>query len=661
MTGDNFTAARVSKELAQRRLGANSEAAEMIADADDPLALIDAIADGVADDVKMVDASTVEEYRDAASNTGTGDESDAETESDAADEPDSDTAETPQTTEDVEAEVEESEAVESSTEDRPSIHDESDSDTDDTEDTDGGPDDEPEADADDAEDEDAEDAFNVEGDIPDKPERESDDDDERATAGPVPDEEVIEEDEPNEDGDAATLLLEDEKDTEPDGVTYIAGEPPVVGASPEERWPDAWERTLVDEPLPNEVSRATDQRSVTIEGDITGNSRTTGTVDDFQRLFRDRYKRLQSILKDRMPPTSPLDSLEDERRAGKTVAVTGMVNEVRKTKNGHDLIELEDTTGTFPVLFSEGYTDEPVKEQIERIIADEVIGVVGTLADDAGIMFGDELYFPDIPPMRTPNTADRDVKAVLLSDIHIGAVDFAADEWQRFVEWMHTSEEAEDVEYILIAGDLVEGIGVYPGQEKELDVVDIYDQYVLCAEAFKQLPDDVDIYTIMGNHDTVRLAEPQPVIKDTLKAPFADNVHFAGNPAIVDVEGVKFQLYHGMSLNPLTDRTPGLDIHEPEGAMELMLQKRHLAPMYGMNVRLAPEQEDYLVIDDIPDVLHTGHVHTFGIDSYKNTLMVNTGCWQYQTDFQKKMNVDPDVGYAPIIDLSTLNVEVKQF
>jgi DNA polymerase II small subunit len=175
------------------------------------------------------------------------------------------------------------------------------------------------------------------------------------------------------------------------------------------------------------------------------------------------------------------------------------------------------------------------------------------------------------------------------------------------------------------------------------------------------LPDDVDIYTIMGNHDTVRLAEPQPVIKEAFKQPFSENVHFAGNPATFDIEGVKFLLYHGMSLNPFTDRTPGLDIHEPTGAMELMLRKRHLAPMYGMNVRLAPEHEDYLAIEEVPDVLHTGHVHTFGVDTYKNVLMVNTGCWQYQTDFQRKLNVEPDVGIAPVIDLSTLDVDVVQF
>jgi DNA polymerase II small subunit len=41
--------------------------------------------------------------------------------------------------------------------------------------------------------------------------------------------------------------------------------------------------------------------------------------------------------------------------------------------------------------------------------------------------------------------------------------------------------------------------------------------------------------------------------------------------------------------------------------------------------------------------------------------MANTGCWQYQTDFQKKLNVEPDVGIAPIVNLQTLNVDTKRF
>jgi len=63
----------------------------------------------------------------------------------------------------------------------------------------------------------------------------------------------------------------------------------------------------------------------------------------------------------------------------------------------------------------------------------------------------------------------------------------------------------------------------------------------------------------------------------------------------------------------------------------------------------------------VPDVLHTGHVHTFGMNKYNGVMMVNTGCWQYQTDFQRKLNVEPDVGYAPVMNLETFEFDIKKF
>ena len=42
-------------------------------------------------------------------------------------------------------------------------------------------------------------------------------------------------------------------------------------------------------------------------------------------------------------------------------------------------------------------------------------------------------------------------------------------------------------------------------------------------------------------------------------------------------------------------------------------------------------------------------------------LAVNSGCWQAQTDFQKSVNIDPDAGYAPILDLDTLDMTVRKF
>ena len=55
----------------------------------------------------------------------------------------------------------------------------------------------------------------------------------------------------------------------------------------------------------------------------------------------------------------------------------------------------------------------------------------------------------------------------------LGSDTFLTDSWHRFSDWLADS----DFSYLLIAGDLVDGIGIYPGHENELTIKNIYEQY----------------------------------------------------------------------------------------------------------------------------------------------------------------------------------------
>ncbi|WP_248517592.1 DNA-directed DNA polymerase II small subunit [Salinarchaeum laminariae] len=405
------------------------------------------------------------------------------------------------------------------------------------------------------------------------------------------------------------------------------------------------------------ANRSTANRDLEILGDITGESTGTGDYSDFVEMFRDRYERLSKKLRGRVThrPTNRLES-----DPGGEAAIIGMVDDVRSTANGHWLIDLEDFNGTFPVLITK---DRAIADQVDELLTDEVIAVEGTIADDGGILFVDELHFPEVPRTFQPSTADRHVQAALISDIHVGSQEFEADAWNRFADWLHT-EEAEHIEYLLIAGDMVEGVGVYPDQDEELSIVDVYEQYETFAEHLKAVPADVEIVMIPGNHDAVRLAEPQPAFDEELREIMsAHDARITGNPSTVEIEGVSFLLYHGVSLDEMIAELPEekANYDEPQKPMYQLLKKRHVAPQYGGHMRLAPEKEDYLVIDEVPDVFHTGHVHKLGYGKYRNVLAINSGCWQAQTDFQRSVNIDPDVAYAPIVDLDTLDVTIRKF
>jgi len=440
------------------------------------------------------------------------------------------------------------------------------------------------------------------------------------------------------------------------GAATTDADPPVSGATPEPSATTHGNGVAVEaegsavggrSPLPADIA-----------GDVTGQSTGTGEYDEFVTVFRDRYERLSKVLRGRVThrPTGSLDSSP----GGEDAALIGMVNDVRSTASGHWLVELEDTQGVFPCLVMK---DKPIAELVDHLLMDEVIAVDGTLSGDGSIMFVDSLHFPDVPRTHRPSTADRHVQAALVSDVHVGSQEFMGEAWSRFADWLHTPE-AEAVEYLLIAGDMVEGVGVYPNQDDELSIVDIYEQYEAFSEYLKEVPGDMEIVMIPGNHDAVRLAEPQPGFTEELRDIMsAHDARITGNPSTVSVEGVDVLMYHGVSLDEVIAELPekAASYEEPHKAMYQLLKKRHVAPQFGGRTRLAPEEKDYLVMEEVPDVFHTGHVHKLGWGKYHNVLAINSGCWQEQTDFQKSVNIVPDHAYAPILDLDTLNLTVRDF
>ena len=468
------------------------------------------------------------------------------------------------------------------------------------------------------------------------------------TANSVPDSET----EPTSDSPAdGSVTAADSASTDP----APTAEPASTNLAPTD---DSSAASPVTDSPTAETTRDPDLRDLEVGNDMTGHSTGTGEYGDFVTTFRDRYERLSKILRGRVNHR-PAEAIAD-MPGGSDAAMIGLVNDVRSTKSGHWLIELEDTTGTFPALVMK---DKGLADVVDEILLDECLAVEGTLADDAGILFADSLHFPDVPRTHHPGGADRHVQAALISDVHVGSDEFMLDAWQSFTDWLHTPE-ADPVEYLLLAGDMVEGVGVYPDQDEELDIVDIYEQYEVFAEHLKEVPADTEIVMIPGNHDAVRLAEPQPGFNDEIRSIMdVHDAQIVSNPATVSVEGVEVLMYHGVSLDEVIAELPEekASYDEPHKAMYQLLKKRHVAPQFGGHTRVAPEERDYLVIEDVPDVFHTGHVHKLGWGKYHNVLAVNSGCWQAQTDFQKSVNIDPDAGYAPVLDLDTLEMTVRKF
>ncbi len=404
--------------------------------------------------------------------------------------------------------------------------------------------------------------------------------------------------------------------------------------------------------------------------DITGRSYTEGKLKDFVNVFRDRYERLSRILRKRIDfhdavPISNLRSFEDRT----LVKVIGMVSDKRETSGGHVVFEIEDLDGLVSAWVFKGRRE--LMRKAAEVVVDEIVGVVGDVrsGDRAPRLLVRDIIWPDLPITHEFSRAEDPACAALISDLHVGSEMFLEDTFIKFVNWLRgeagnaqQQELASRVKYLVIAGDIVDGVGIYPQQEEELLINDVIKQYDAAAKLLAQVPEHITIIIAPGNHDAVRPTEPQPAIQKDIAGGLYDlNSVMVGNPARVSLHDVNFLIYHGRSFDDLIATMPGLNRQKSTPPMIKLLQKRHLAPVYGGRTAISPEEQDYLVIEEVPDVFHCGHIHVYGYERYRGVEVVNSGTFQETTIYMRRLGVKPTPGIVPVIDLQTHQARVIHF
>jgi DNA polymerase II small subunit len=393
------------------------------------------------------------------------------------------------------------------------------------------------------------------------------------------------------------------------------------------------------------------------ESDITKDEKD---VPEFLAYYNDRYDKMKKLLTRRQEMKSATTINRLERRDERDEATTlGFVNDKYSTNSGKYIVELEDKTGTFKALVDE--------REGQRIVPDEVIGVRGSMGGD--IIYADSIVRPDLPiPQSGTASTEQKIQAAYISDFHMGSKDTLHSRLDRFADYL--ASDSHRIGYVFIPGDLVEGVGVYPGQDEELKINDIYKQYELFEEWFQKIPEDIQVIASPGNHDMTRLAEPQPRLPEKVFPEISDykNFHLVQNPQMVRVHGIRSKgiknlMYHGYSFDDHVDQIKELRekaYDEPHHVMIDLLKRRHLAPTYGSNM-LSPEGEDNMVIDEKPDVMVSGHFHSHSNTTYKGVNVICASTFQAQTDFQKRVGHEPDPGKVTVMNLKNRKTEVKQF
>jgi len=391
-----------------------------------------------------------------------------------------------------------------------------------------------------------------------------------------------------------------------------------------------------------------------------------GSIEDFSHYFRDRFQKIASVFRLRQD-TRDATAISPVLKAAQNGKVKFLAMIVEKRERQRRIfLQMDDLEDNVTVLASPD--ERSAFEVAQRVPLDQVVCVEGIRAK-GDLVIAKQILLPDIPDHKRPIVREE-VWAVLLSDLHVGSNKFLGDALNRVFDWLNlrigTPNQrwiAERTKYVTICGDIVDGIGVYPRQENELAITDLYDQYKEAAKYIGKIPDHIATVVIPGNHDPVRQALPQPAIPRDFAEPIyeARDLISLGNPAEISLHGVRLLLHHGRSLLDIMTRAPNITFTEPEKAMKLQLQCRHLAPEYGAKTSIAPERTDHLVIESVPDIFQSGDIHVVKHENYRGTQIINSGAWQSQTDYQRRAGIVPTPGIVTAVNLQTLEVRMIDF
>ncbi len=382
-------------------------------------------------------------------------------------------------------------------------------------------------------------------------------------------------------------------------------------------------------------------------------------VKAYSNLFKSRLKKMKRILRENPEVGGVIDIGKlSYLRTDEDVTIIGLVNSKRETPKGY-MFEVEDSTGIIKVFINRRNEDA---KKFFQIMPDAVVAFRGR-PSGRNIFFANRMYIPDVPKFRKSKPPlEEKVYAVLLSDLHVGSNKFCETAFMRFLEWLNgeVNNRAEEelvsrIKYLVLAGDVVDGVGIYPGQYDELAIPDIFDQYEALANLLKNVPEHIHTFIGPGNHDAARTALPQPGFYEEYARPIfkLKNTTIISNPAVLRLHGRDFLIYHGRGIEDVVNMIPNRSHHRPAEATVDLLKLRHLAPTFGEKVPIAPDPEDLLVIENVPDLFQTGHVHVMEYQTYNGVFVINAGTWQAQTEFQKMVNIIPTPARVPIIDVET--------
>src|SRR3989344_3673717 len=383
------------------------------------------------------------------------------------------------------------------------------------------------------------------------------------------------------------------------------------------------------------------------------------SVHDFVKHLRARFSEIKNILQERseLENLISIDKISGNRQG---ICLIGMVKSKRMTKNKNMILEIEDLTGTIGAIVN--LNKPEILKKGEEVTLDSIIAI--KCSGTKEMVFVNDIIFPDsVLAQRKKSPVEE--YALFIGDTHIGSDRFMEKNFLSFISYLNgdlpDTPEVEKIKYLFFVGDLIAGVGEYPGQERDLIIGDVEGQYEKAAGLLKLIRDDIKIIIIPGNHDAVRLMEPQPTLDERYAWPLHEmhNVILSTNPSVVNIgelpekkfPGFDVLMYHGFSYFYYRDNIPSLREakYSPDKVMAYLLKNRHLAPTHT-SATYCPSDVDSLLIKKVPDIFFSGHTHKSAVSYYNNILVISASSWETKSPYQEKMGNHPDFCKVPMLN-----------
>jgi predicted phosphodiesterase len=229
------------------------------------------------------------------------------------------------------------------------------------------------------------------------------------------------------------------------------------------------------------------------------------------------------------------------------------------------------------------------------------------------------------PPINLDGLKKTTYKFGVVSDTHLGS----KCQQLTLLKSAYADFDRENVDFVIHAGDLVDGHKMYKGQEYELFMHSADEQRDYAIAQYPRLKNGKKTYVIAGNHDeSFKKSAGYNIVRD-ICTKRSDLVYEGMIGATFNIGRLRVEAVH------------------PSGGVSYARSyksQKHAENMLSSLIELVRAKKDLSLL---PHIMILGNWHIADIlPDYQGMLVVTQPCFQSQTSYLRAKGLTPNIGYT---------------